>query len=98
MEQIVNLLGNAFLNPDPRIQKQSESDLKTASTQAGFLPILFQIIMANQAQLAIRQSASIYLKNYVRKYWQKHEHIAQDKQALKQNILQAIVHAPQPIK
>ena len=97
MEQIVNLLANTF-NPNTQIQKQSELELKQASSQAGFMQVLLQIIMMNQVQIHVRQAASIYLKNYVHKYWQKHAHIAQDKPFLKQNILQAVVHAPQQLK
>ena len=92
-----NVLSNTF-NPNQQIQQQSELDLKQLSSQPGFVVLLLQTVMANQVPHPIRMAAVIYLKNFVQQKWRENHISDQDKQFVKQNILQAIVHAPQQLK
>ncbi|CAE8626213.1 unnamed protein product [Polarella glacialis] len=50
-------------------RQQAEAWLQQAQESPNLLPALLQIAVARQADPAIRQAASIQLKNQVRKYW-----------------------------
>lgn len=70
---------------------------------AGFAPLLMQIVMSEEIQMAIRQAGSIYMKNTCIKWWQERDpqlfHIHEnDKQALRDNIVEAITIAPDIIR
>jgi hypothetical protein len=65
--------------------------------------------MSDQVQMPVRQAGAIYLKNMVNQYWPElkplkpsepqpfclHE---QDKSTVRENLIEAIIHSPDPIR
>jgi hypothetical protein len=71
----------------------------------GFPSTLLQICSSNEVNPAIRQSASISLKQLVRSKWDKPEDqpdfqtIADsDKVVMKQNIVEVLIQAPEKVR
>jgi hypothetical protein len=81
-------------------------NLKVSSV-IGFPQVLLHVIQNEKLDCSIRQAAVIYLKNAIYEHWnidkdensaEKWELSEQDKAPLKQQIIPAIIHAPEPIK
>ncbi|KAG0315466.1 hypothetical protein BGZ97_008202 [Linnemannia gamsii] len=98
-------LFQATIQPDPNVRIQAELKLKQLEGTQGTLLQSMQIIGAEESELHVRQSASIYFKNAVRRYWFEtestpaHLKISEaDKDAIKSNILQLLASAPAVIR
>ncbi|KAF9898563.1 hypothetical protein BX616_003874, partial [Lobosporangium transversale] len=95
-------LFQATFQPDPNLRMQAELKLKQLENTQGILIQSMQIVGAEESEIHVRQAASIYFKNAVRRYWYEpeqdntdHLKIAEaDKDTIKSNILQLLVSAP----
>ncbi|KAI1302858.1 hypothetical protein EDD11_005462 [Mortierella claussenii] len=98
-------LFQATFQPDPNVRIQAELKLKQLEGTQGTLLQSMQIIGAEESEVHVRQAASIYFKNAVRRYWFEteatpaHLKISEtDKEAIKANILQLLASAPTVIR
>ncbi|KAF9586050.1 hypothetical protein BGW38_010110 [Lunasporangiospora selenospora] len=94
-------LFEATVQPDPNVRIQAELQLKQLEGTPGVLGVAMQIIGSPESEPHIRQAASIYLKNAVKRYWYEGEstpsHLVisdADKDVIKERIIQLIVMAP----
>ncbi|KAE8222862.1 hypothetical protein CF319_g4012 [Tilletia indica] len=68
MDALYQLLGST-LDPNPNTRKAAELEIRKLEPQEGMLAAVFQIVASNEADLSVRQAASIYLKNRVMSSW-----------------------------
>jgi importin-7 len=65
--------------------------------------------MSEQVQMPVRQAGAIYLKNMVSQYWmdrkaEKPNELVpfclydSDKQTIRDNLIEAVIHSPDPIR
>lgn len=70
---------------------------------------LLHLIMSNEIQMPVRQAGAIYLKNMINQYWlerkaEKPSEIVPftlhdfDKQTIRDNLIEALIHSPDPIR
>ena len=76
----------------------------------GFSPTLLQLVMSEQVKMPVRQAGAIYLKNMINQYWieqkpaEKPGEVVpfslyeQDKQVIRDNLIEAVIHSPDPIR
>lgn len=94
---------------DPTHRNEAEKKLTEVHKIIGFGPTVLQIVMANDMDLPVRQAAVIYLKNMVTQSWKEREPDTpgapvpfsvheQDRALIRDNIIQAVVHAPDIIR
>ncbi|KAI8969324.1 armadillo-type protein [Mycotypha africana] len=93
----------ATYHPDPNIHKQAELNLRNIEANNGFLPIVLQILASEDLELGARQAAAIYFKNRLNKAWDGDRESAvpinnDDRNMVKQSILQALVTAPNQVQ
>ncbi|KAL0098010.1 armadillo-type protein [Phycomyces blakesleeanus] len=93
----------ATYQSDPNIHKQAELNIRSIETHNGFLPIVLQILASEELELGARQAAAIYFKNRINKAWDKSKNPANpinedDRNIVKQSILQALVTAPNAVQ
>ncbi|XP_039266742.2 importin-7-like [Styela clava] len=92
----------------PALRQEAESKLDEMHKISGFAPLLLQIVMSEEIPMAVRQAGAIYMKNMCTKWWRKdpeddestdvffiHEN---DKAIIRENIVEAIIHAPEVIR
>ncbi|KAF9115179.1 hypothetical protein BGX27_008657 [Mortierella sp. AM989] len=91
----------ATFQPDPNVRIQAELKLKQLEGTQGTLLQSMQIIGSEESEIHVRQAASIYFKNAIRRYWFETEgtpaHLSiseSDKDAIKSNILQLLASSP----
>ncbi|KAK0547673.1 Nonsense-mediated mRNA decay protein 5 [Tilletia horrida] len=68
MDTLYQLLGST-LDSNPNVRKAAELDIRKLEQENGMLTAVFQIVTSNEADLAVRQAAAIYLKNRVQYSW-----------------------------
>eukprot|EP00123_Amoebidium_parasiticum_P018830 comp24295_c0_seq1/m.45545 comp24295_c0_seq1/g.45545 ORF comp24295_c0_seq1/g.45545 comp24295_c0_seq1/m.45545 type:complete len:1028 (-) comp24295_c0_seq1:18-3101(-) len=91
---------------NPATTKEAETHLNSQLCyQPGFVPALMQLITAAGIDPAIQQAAAVYFKNHVNRYWanlstdaQKYLIPEDEKQLVRDNILELIVATPTKIK
>ncbi|KAF7728772.1 hypothetical protein EC973_005610 [Apophysomyces ossiformis] len=93
----------ATYHPDPNVHKQAELNIRNIETHNGFLPVVLQILASEELDLGARQAAAIYFKNRMNKAWDKSRQVAnpindEDRNMVKQTILQALATAPNAVK
>ncbi|XP_078483140.1 importin-7 isoform X1 [Ciona intestinalis] len=113
--QILTMDPNKILNAleatmNPTLRKEAEEQLDQMHKIAGFSPLLIQLVMSDEVQMAVRQSGAIYLKNLCVHSWHErtdkdgtpitdvfsiHEN---DRGLIRSNIVKAIIHAPDIIR
>ena len=103
----VPTLLQATYGADPQLLKAAEAELDTLSEAAGFPSCLFQIA-SSDAEMALRQSAAVMLKNLVERHYkirekrsgdqQPFELAERDKALLRQNIIESVIVAPSQIR
>ncbi|KAG0286824.1 hypothetical protein BGZ98_004942 [Dissophora globulifera] len=98
-------LFQATFQPDPNVRIQAELRLKELEGTPGTLVQFMQIIGADESEVHVRQAASIYFKNAIKRYWFEaegapaHLKISEaDKDAIKANILQLLASAPTVVR
>ncbi|KAG0343672.1 hypothetical protein BG004_005100 [Podila humilis] len=100
-------LFQSTLQPDTNVRMQAELQLKHLEGTQGTLLTSMQIIGSDQSDMHIRQAASIYFKNAIKRHWYEtqtqttpaHLKIAEsDKDTIKANILQLIASAPTVVR
>ncbi|KAF9190108.1 hypothetical protein BGZ50_000457 [Haplosporangium sp. Z 11] len=103
--QTVYSLFQATFQPDTNVRMQAELQLKQMEGTQGTLLASMQIIGSEDSELHVRQAASIYFKNAIRRYWYETEttpaHLKipeSDKEAIKSSILQLLVTAPTVVR
>ncbi|KAF9202029.1 hypothetical protein BGZ49_007782 [Haplosporangium sp. Z 27] len=99
--QALYQLFQATFQPDPNVRIQAELKLKQLEGTQGILLHSMQIIGSEESEVHVRQAASIYFKNAVRRYWFEAEGTAahlkipeSDKETIKSNILQLLASSP----
>ncbi|KAK3832183.1 MAG: armadillo-type protein [Linnemannia elongata] len=104
IQTLYNLFQATF-QPDPNVRIQAELQLKQLEGTQGALLASMQIIGSEDSVLHVRQAASIYFKNAVKRYWFETEstpaHLKiseSDKDAIKGSILQLLASAPQIVR
>ncbi|KAF9147435.1 hypothetical protein BG015_010946 [Linnemannia schmuckeri] len=104
IQTLYNLFQATF-QPDPNVRIQAELQLKQLEGTQGTLLASMQIIGSEDSVLHVRQAASIYFKNAVKRYWFETEstpaHLKiseSDKDAIKGSILQLLASAPQVVR
>ncbi|RKP18930.1 ARM repeat-containing protein, partial [Rozella allomycis CSF55] len=92
------------LHQDQNLRMQAELHLKQALHQPGFMSSLLQLISNVEADLAVRQIATVYFKNRL-KYWDdKNEQTGQpeisedDKVFIKMHFLSTLVASPSVVQ
>ncbi|KAI8645751.1 armadillo-type protein [Parasitella parasitica] len=86
-------------HPDPNIHKQAEINIRNVEFEAGFLPVVLQILASEGLELGAKQAAAIYFKNRVHKQWSLPKGLAEDDKAvIKKEILHAFITAPPAIQ
>ncbi|KAI9281483.1 armadillo-type protein [Sporodiniella umbellata] len=93
----------ATYHPDPNVHKQAEINIRNIEANSGFLPIVLQILASEELELGARQAAAIYFKNRLNKAWDGERESAvpindDDRNMVKQTILQALVTAPNQVQ
>ncbi|KAI8100099.1 armadillo-type protein [Halteromyces radiatus] len=93
----------ATYHPDPNVHKQAELNIRSFEGHNGFLPIVLQILASEELELGARQAAAIYFKNRLVKAWNRNKQATtpiseEDRNVVKQSILQAMVTAPNAVK
>ncbi|CEP15700.1 hypothetical protein [Parasitella parasitica] len=93
----------ATYHPDPSVHKQAELNIRNVEANNGFLPIVLQIIASEELDVGARQAAAIYFKNRLNKAWDGERESAvpinnDDRNMVKQTILQALITAPAQVK
>ncbi|CAD6891703.1 unnamed protein product [Tilletia laevis] len=68
MDTLYQLLGST-LDPNPNNRKAAELEIRKLEPQEGMLAAVFQIVSSNEADVSVRQAASIYLKNRIVGSW-----------------------------
>ncbi|KAG0255719.1 hypothetical protein BG011_004960 [Mortierella polycephala] len=98
-------LFQATFQSDPNVRIQAELKLKQLEGTQGTLLQSMQIIGAEDSEVHVRQAASIYFKNAVRRYWYEteetpaHLKISEaDKDIIKGSILQLLASTPALIR
>jgi hypothetical protein len=105
-EKLVNLLESTL---NPTLRKQAEDELSAVHNAPGFSTTLLQLIMSDQIQMPVRQAGAIYLKNMINQFWperkaEKPNEILPfsmhetDKQTIRDNLIEAVIHSPDPIR
>ena len=102
VEQIVAVL-QATLSADLSQRKQAEDYLTQYAYSKGHVVGLMQVAVAAQAELPMRQAASIHFKNLVAKGWEpRREESArlaeEDKATVRANVLEALIQSPDLIR
>ncbi|KAG0296044.1 hypothetical protein BGZ96_010335 [Linnemannia gamsii] len=104
IQTLYNLFQATF-QPDPNVRIQAELQLKQLEGTQGALLASMQIIGSEDSVLHVRQAASIYFKNAVKRYWFETEstpaHLKiseSDKDAIKGSILQLLSSVPQVVR
>ncbi|XP_071104621.1 importin-7-like [Haliotis cracherodii] len=94
---------------DPERRENAEQQLTEVHKIIGFGPVLLQVVMMEQIDMPVRQAGVIYLKNIITQFWIEREaenpgdavpfniH-EQDRQAIRENVIEAIIHAPEPVR
>ncbi|RUP50513.1 armadillo-type protein, partial [Jimgerdemannia flammicorona] len=93
----------ATYHPDPNVHKQAELSIRGIEATPGFLPVVLQILGSEESELGARQAAAIYFKNRLHKSWDEAKQSPnpineQDRNVVKQAILQALITAPNAVK
>ncbi|KAG0800763.1 hypothetical protein G6F22_001907 [Rhizopus arrhizus] len=88
----------ATYHPSPEVHKQAEINIRNIESLEGFLPIVLYIQASQDLDLGARQAAAIYFKNRVCSDWEDETISNQDKQTIKDNILQALINAPNAVQ
>ncbi|KAF8934669.1 hypothetical protein BGZ52_003629 [Haplosporangium bisporale] len=98
-------LFQATFQPDTNVRIQAELKLKQLEGSQGTLLQSMQIIGAEESELHVRQAASIYFKNAIKRYWFETEstpaHLKineSEKDSIKGAILQLLAAAPTVIR
>ncbi|KAK0526479.1 Nonsense-mediated mRNA decay protein 5 [Tilletia horrida] len=68
MDTVYQLLGST-LDPNPNVRKAAELEIRKLEPQEGMISAVFQIVASNEADLSVRQAASIYFKNRIMAGW-----------------------------
>lgn len=102
MDALIHVFTHS-LDPNPNARKAAELELKKVETQDGMLFSVFQVVASPQVELPVRQAASIYAKNRVRRHWDETPVRGAptqtvipkgDRESIKSIILPALVEAP----
>ncbi|CAH3158817.1 unnamed protein product [Porites lobata] len=105
--QLATILSSTF---DPNLREEAEKKLNEIHKVPGFLTLLLQVVMSNDVQIPVRQSGGIYLKNMVSQFWKDRDPSElidgvqpyvipeQDKVIIRENIVEAVIHAPELIR
>ncbi|KAI8909993.1 armadillo-type protein [Powellomyces hirtus] len=94
-------LFSATVRPEEAIRIPAEQELKKVEVSVGFLPAVLQILGSPEADEAVRQAAAVYFKNRCQRGWdvaKGNPLDEQDKEFVRQHILQAIVALPQRLR
>lgn len=105
-EKLVKLLDSTL---NPTLRKQAEDELGNIHNMVGFTTTLLQLVMSDQIQMPVRQAGAIYFKNMVNQYWierkaEKPNEIVpfclheSDKNTIRDNLIEAVIHSPDPIR
>ncbi|KAK2565652.1 Importin-7 [Acropora cervicornis] len=105
--QLATILASTF---DPNLREKAEKKLNEIHKVPGFVSLLLQVVVSNDVQFTVRLSGVIYLKNMVSQYWKERDRpeladsgayfviSAQDKSTIRENIVEAVIHAPELIR
>ncbi|KAG0361643.1 hypothetical protein BG005_007650 [Podila minutissima] len=100
VQALYHLFQSTF-QPDANVRIQAELQLKQLEGTQGTLLSSMHIIGSEESDMHVRQAASIYFKNAVKRYWYENEStpahlkIAEaDKDTIKANILQLLASSP----
>lgn len=91
------------LATDQAARQAAEDALKSLERVPGYFSSLFQVVNSKEAPLEVRQAGIIYFKNLVNKHWERENPTQdeatnwviaeQDRQFVRQNLLEALVQA-----
>ncbi|KAI9294399.1 ARM repeat-containing protein [Neoconidiobolus thromboides FSU 785] len=97
MQNILEVFSKT-LQADPNIRKEGEQTLKSYEGQANLLSHILELISSKETPDEIKLSASVYIKNRIKKAWANYPSLPadtvlidnQDKLFIKANILKAL--------
>jgi len=96
--ELAQLLGLA-LSPGPHMRQATEK-LRMGESHGGFGIALLQLLQNEAADPPVRQAASIYFKNYIRRSWSVEQGAVstEDRNLIKSNLLQLAIQAARPVQ
>ncbi|KAK3816011.1 MAG: armadillo-type protein [Benniella sp.] len=102
IQTLYNLFQATF-QPDTNIRIQAELQLQQLDGTQGTLLLCMQIVGSEDSEIHVRQAASIYLKNAIKRNWvekgvSNHKITDSDREAIKGNVLQMLVSAPSIVR
>ncbi|GMH26704.1 hypothetical protein Nepgr_028547 [Nepenthes gracilis] len=98
--QSLSIILRAAISPNPDERKAAEESLNQFQYTPQHLVRLLQIVVDGNCDMAVRQVASIYFKNFIMKNWSPHEpgkqsNVSQnDKDMARENILVFVAQVP----
>ncbi|KAF9161693.1 hypothetical protein DFQ26_004323 [Actinomortierella ambigua] len=104
IQQLYQLFQATF-QPDTTVRIQAELQLKQLEGTQGTLLGAMQIVGSEESEIHVRQAASIYFKNAIRRHWFEvestptHLRISDaDRETIKSNILQMMASTPPQVR
>lgn len=107
METLLRLFPST-LSPDVNVRRASEQELKQLEAQPGMLAASFEIVASHNADVSVRQAATIYVKNRIARAWDPALTRGyadapvpvpeQDKQVVRSALLPTIANVPQTLR
>jgi hypothetical protein len=96
--QVAVALQNTY-SPVEQQRKDAEGLLRQFEKVNGYAVTLLQVA-SSDADIAVRQASSIYLKNYVKMRWDSKEDtiIGDDKNTIKDNIIDVLIRVPPKVR
>ncbi|KAG0369812.1 hypothetical protein BGZ54_008807, partial [Gamsiella multidivaricata] len=103
--QALYSLFQATFQQDTNVRMQAELQLKQLEGTQGTLLSSMQIIGSEESDMHVRQAASIYFKNAIKRYWFESESAPEhlkisegDRDTIKSNILQLLASTPPVVR
>lgn len=82
------------VSPDAAARRAAEEQLRQGEAQAGFLPLILQLVRSDEADMLVRQAAGLYFKNTVKRLWDDEEEVQiseADKAAVKSELVPLMI-------
>lgn len=82
------------VSPDAAARRAAEEQLRQGEAQAGFLPLILQLVRSEEADMLVRQAAGLYFKNTVKRLWDDEEEVQipeADKAAVKSELVPLMI-------
>lgn len=91
------------LNPDSEVRRPAEKFLESVEVNQNYPLLLLHLVDRKDADMTIRIAGAVAFKNYIKRNWSVSEDAAdrihaQDREAVKQLIVNLMLHSPEAIQ